>query len=721
MERLKEYYLKPNKLIRDHAHEYVFFTDFELTIIDTIEFQRLKDVRQLTCQQVYPGARHTRFEHSLGVMELTRRAINALNCNGFISRKSFDKFDDNLIFNVSLAALLHDIGHCPFSHLGEREFDKNAVWIRLYNDIERVLSESSLFKKLQPLDILNEMQKDKPNYKKIREIQKKIPGAIHEQLSCCVILENIYYKLAEVNEFELFVDFELICRCILGIEYDTSSEIYIKDQKIYESNQRKNVLIRLINSSAFDMDKLDYIIRDSCMTGIGTPRIDTNRLFRNMFLNDNYELVFSSRAVPALQNMVDSRDELYMYVYNHHAVIFSDFMYTYIFRRLAHNDLYVNSILKTICQSISMNNKQEIPIDCLEYDQITNLGSVSKDYLFSPESIIIDNRSDGDLTSLINVIRISLKNNGCNNNDFSDLLLSFKGLIKMAFDDLGISNDEFDRIITNIDNNNFRANSDGVSISINDFLGKIKHTYELIDRYMKRDYLKPWWKTYSEFNMFIELNFPSDNIRRKLCDWICNDSDSEPAGDEFRSQLAKHVRYITHNSFVEDNLCEPLAQGDFFVIERSAKFFDPKTLKNIEIAQKTNEVTGNTTNAKYLVGDYYIKELPQIIPQKDYYSFYAKNSFYVFSKRLDQNKYFSVDKQREHYRMIEQIFIFVATEFVKAGEIVFQSKFGSSIPFEKKQKNEIKSQRTLCSSFVQKAMSVNTCRKSLEQQRDDTN
>ena len=45
MEKSKEYYLKPNKLIRDHAHEYVFFTDFERTIIDTIEFQKLKDVR----------------------------------------------------------------------------------------------------------------------------------------------------------------------------------------------------------------------------------------------------------------------------------------------------------------------------------------------------------------------------------------------------------------------------------------------------------------------------------------------------------------------------------------------------------------------------------------------------------------------------------------------------------------------------------------------------
>ena len=60
------------------------------------------------------------------------------------------------------------------------------------------------------------------------------------------------------------------------------------------------------------MDKLDYIMRDSYMTGIGTPVIDTHRLFRNMYLNEKYALVFTSRAVPALQNMIEARDGLYI-------------------------------------------------------------------------------------------------------------------------------------------------------------------------------------------------------------------------------------------------------------------------------------------------------------------------------------------------------------------------------------------------------------------------
>lgn len=130
-----DYYLKPKKFIRDHAHEYVFITDFELSLVDTIEFQRLKDVRQLTCQHVYPGARHTRFEHSLGVTELTRQAIDALNHNGYISGKPFGGLKNQLKFNGTLAALLYDVGNCPFSHWESR----NLTGMTCGRDCTRIL------------------------------------------------------------------------------------------------------------------------------------------------------------------------------------------------------------------------------------------------------------------------------------------------------------------------------------------------------------------------------------------------------------------------------------------------------------------------------------------------------------------------------------------------------------------------------------------------------
>jgi len=79
------------KIIRDLVHDYFNLTSFELELIDTIPFQRLKDIRQLTCQHVYPNARHTRFEHSLGVLELTKRIIRYINKNGFIDRGKTDR------------------------------------------------------------------------------------------------------------------------------------------------------------------------------------------------------------------------------------------------------------------------------------------------------------------------------------------------------------------------------------------------------------------------------------------------------------------------------------------------------------------------------------------------------------------------------------------------------------------------------------------------------
>ena len=173
-----DYYLKPKKFIRDHAHEYVFITDFELSLVNTIEFQRLKDVRQLTCQHVYPGARHTRFEHSLGVTELTRQAIDALNHNGYISGKPFGGLKNQLKFNGTLAALLHDVGHCPFSHLGEQEFNRDDVWQRLYTDIEERLPGTSLQQQLKLLDIQEREGKPPLTEKELKKLRKKYPGAL---------------------------------------------------------------------------------------------------------------------------------------------------------------------------------------------------------------------------------------------------------------------------------------------------------------------------------------------------------------------------------------------------------------------------------------------------------------------------------------------------------------------------------------------------------------
>lgn len=235
--KTKGYYLDSVKFVRDLVHGYVYLTKFELKLVDTIEFQRLKDIRQLTCQHVYPAAKHTRFEHSLGVLELTKRAIKNLNRNGVLSAGKQELFGGNLRFNAALAALLHDVGHCPFSHLGEIEFNKDEVWERLYNNVKAKLPDTPLWKKLE----------------KLQESKGKKPGAVHEQLSCIVILEKFYEELATVKvelndeEEDLSVDFELLIRSILGIEYDISAEFLKEDDREYRKNQKKNVIVPLRN------------------------------------------------------------------------------------------------------------------------------------------------------------------------------------------------------------------------------------------------------------------------------------------------------------------------------------------------------------------------------------------------------------------------------------------------------------------------------------------
>ena len=96
--------------IRDPIHGYIYASDVEKRVIDTGIFQRLRRIKQLASANLtYPGAQHSRFEHSVGAMFLAGRAGNILS-----EKYSFDKIEE-----LRLAALLHDVGHGPFSHLFE--------------------------------------------------------------------------------------------------------------------------------------------------------------------------------------------------------------------------------------------------------------------------------------------------------------------------------------------------------------------------------------------------------------------------------------------------------------------------------------------------------------------------------------------------------------------------------------------------------------------------
>src|SRR5438093_1075477 len=118
----------PNRLryeVRDPIHGFVSFDPLERAILDTRPVQRLRNIKQLALtNQLYPGATHSRLEHSLGVMELAGRALDTVHAHAGSDIRDLMGWHDPAQLQkdrqlLRLAALLHDIGHTPLSHAAE--------------------------------------------------------------------------------------------------------------------------------------------------------------------------------------------------------------------------------------------------------------------------------------------------------------------------------------------------------------------------------------------------------------------------------------------------------------------------------------------------------------------------------------------------------------------------------------------------------------------------
>ena len=263
------------KIIRDMVHGYVSFDESDRAFIDTPLFQRLKRIKQITAHAVYPNANHSRFEHSLGVMHLGQLVYKRL-----IQQES-SLNSQQLKNTVRYACLLHDIGHAPFSHALEGLYDTEECKSKLMT---------------YGLSFTDD----------------NIASAPHELMSSVVALENFNEKFDILN-----IDKDLFCRMILGIEYEYAN-----------SNSFKNPLIHLLNSH-IDVDKLDYLMRDSMMSDVkGLISIDRERLIFSYKVFDK-KLLLSSKALSVISNLVYGRNAMYMWVYNHQVVAY----YTSIIRR----------------------------------------------------------------------------------------------------------------------------------------------------------------------------------------------------------------------------------------------------------------------------------------------------------------------------------------------------------------------------------------------------
>jgi len=108
--------MKHAKIIRDPIHGNIGLGDFELSLVDSKPMQRLRNVKQNGfCYLVYPAMNSTRFEHSLGVMHIAGLMASHL-----------DLSEENALYLKS-AALLHDVGHPPFSHSADRLLSRRGV------------------------------------------------------------------------------------------------------------------------------------------------------------------------------------------------------------------------------------------------------------------------------------------------------------------------------------------------------------------------------------------------------------------------------------------------------------------------------------------------------------------------------------------------------------------------------------------------------------------
>jgi HD superfamily phosphohydrolase len=225
--------------IKDPVHGYVYITQEEKTIIDSYPVQRLHRLRQLAgAEYVYPGANHTRFEHSVGVMYLAGMVARNPNISQYVSEGEAE--------TVRVAALLHDVGHGPFSHVFEYLLNK--------------------------------------------ELDKT-----HEDLTTWII------RKSELNDIVRRAGFnpQDVGRLAVG-----------------KLHKPKKAFLDQIMSSTVDVDKQDFIVRDTYHTGAEYGYIDIYRLVHMLdVLGEN--LAVEVGALSALESLLIARIESFKSIYFH--------------------------------------------------------------------------------------------------------------------------------------------------------------------------------------------------------------------------------------------------------------------------------------------------------------------------------------------------------------------------------------------------------------------
>ncbi|XP_071959324.1 deoxynucleoside triphosphate triphosphohydrolase SAMHD1-like [Antedon mediterranea] len=258
------------KIFNDPIHGHIEVHPLCINIMDTVQFQRLRQIKQLgCCYYVFPGASHNRFEHSIGVSHLAGKLARTLQ-----QRQPDLDITHKDILCVEIAGLCHDLGHGPFSHM----FD--GIFIPL-------VDPESTWK--------------------------------HEKAS----VDMFDYLLRENNLKEKFREYELDDTDITFIKEQIYGPLEKEDKnKKYKGRpEKKKFLYEIVANkrNGIDVDKWDYFARDCHMLGIANS-FDYNRFMKFakvMEVDGEYQICTRDKEVGNLYDMFHTRNSLHRRAYQH--------------------------------------------------------------------------------------------------------------------------------------------------------------------------------------------------------------------------------------------------------------------------------------------------------------------------------------------------------------------------------------------------------------------
>lgn len=333
------------KKFKDPIYEYITIPQEYITkIVDTPVFQRLRRVAQTSYPPLYASALHNRFVHSIGVYHLGEMAAKRFKESIIKS----EYLNEDLAIKYSkvytLACLLHDVGHAPFSHTSERG----------YRDEKYTLN--TLHKRLCSLVNVKDFENDLP--------PESAGAAEHEIMSAIIGIKEFGDIIGDDECKELFA------RCITGYTYEEDT----KNAK----NGIKNCFIRMLNSKVIDVDRLDYLIRDAYTSGFKTVNIDYKRLLDALTIdvhNGHYRIVYNKAAVSVIENVVYAHDAERKWIQNHPTIIYEVYILSHILDNLAANlDMSRKKLMSENSLSVKGQGlKKNIKVSLLSDDDIIYL------------------------------------------------------------------------------------------------------------------------------------------------------------------------------------------------------------------------------------------------------------------------------------------------------------------------------------------------------------